>query len=557
MYNRHVYEFDEVEDLKKYPVWFLDGSHGMPPWTPAYAWKWTNLLRHGHIYGCGEWSIPNTRSSDWREVDHCAYCTATPIPDPVEVEQRTKEFVSKLPEFSKNFDQLWQKTLDEMYGYYNKFKKFDFKSASVYELYKAHREIWQMALRMWEQHFWWMYPLYGAYWMFEDMCKDYVGPEINDNSALFHRVIRGYDNDLLVSDRLLWGLRNRTKELGIDKVFCQNDAKQIEGELEKSEAGQTWLKEFREFLDFWGWRQPRMFEFNTISWIKDPTPPLGHIQQLLMIEGDSFPLDEVRPRLVAEREEAEKEIRSKIPADKKDIFEVCLSLAQRAGAWSETHDFHFEQVCFSIIRRCLLGIGARLVEFGVLSEPDDTLYLIPDEIDKLVALPENFDYRDFVAERRKGWAEAQVKPREGLIGRLSPTEATEYMKAARDPIIAKITIGEYKEPKTELGADLYGNCGCPGVVEGVARVITSLDLVPTLKPDEICVCGAFWSSWTPVLPLLKGIVTDHGGSLAHAAVLGREYDIPTVTNTKQASQKIKTGQRLRVDGNEGVVYILE
>lgn len=553
MYKRHIFEFDPQEDLKKYPVWFLDGSHSVPPWTPMFAWTWLNHLRHGHIYGCGELSIPTTRSSDWREVDLCAYCTATPIEDQQEVEQRRAEFKEKLKPLIDDYDTLWQNVLNEMHGYYDKLKQFNYEKASIYELYKHFNEALFVHNRMWEVHFWWMYAIYGAYWWFEDLCREYVG--INDNSPLWHRLIRGFDNDLFESDRRLWRLRNRALELGVADVFRQNEAREVIAELEKREAGQVWLKEFREYLDYWGWRMPRMMEFNCPSWVEDPTPAIGHIQQFLL-EGATFELDQIRPRLAKEREEAEKEVLAKVPAGEKDWFVGLMRISQRAGSFSESHDFHFEHICHALFRRACLGCGQRLVQLGVLNEPDDVLFLVPDEVRKILALPENYDFRDFVAARRREWEEAQHKERPGLIGRLGPEEATEFMRRAKDPIIAKITVGEYIPPRPELGADLYGIAGSPGVVEGVARVVMGEGSVGEIRPGDILVSPVTYSGWTPAFALVRGIVTDHGGSLAHAAVVGREYDIPVVINTKEASKKIKTGQKVRVDGNEGVVYIL-
>ena len=64
-------------------------------------------------------------------------------------------------------------------------------------------------------------------------------------------------------------------------------------------------------------------------------------------------------------------------------------------------------------------------------------------------------------------------------------------------------------------------------------------------------------SWTPVFPLLKGVIVDRGASLSHAAIVGREYGIPVVMNVFVGTQKIKTGQRIKIDGTQGLVYILD
>ena len=125
-----------------------------------------------------------------------------------------------------------------------------------------------------------------------------------------------------------------------------------------------------------------------------------------------------------------------------------------------------------------------------------------------------------------------------------------------DVVALKIVMGEMPEVRPELKADLYGMRGSPGVAEGPARVIMSLEQVHEIQPGEILVTPTTSSSWTPVFSLIKGVVVDRGGTPSHGAIVAREYGIPAVVNTFQGLAKIKTGNRIKVDGNEGVVYIL-
>jgi phosphoenolpyruvate synthase/pyruvate phosphate dikinase len=84
----------------------------------------------------------------------------------------------------------------------------------------------------------------------------------------------------------------------------------------------------------------------------------------------------------------------------------------------------------------------------------------------------------------------------------------------------------------------------------------SVEQLSQLQPGDILVAPATFPSWTSAFALLAGAVIDRGGALAHAAIVCREYGIPAVINTFEGTKKIKTGQRLRVDGTQGVVYIL-
>jgi pyruvate,water dikinase len=107
------------------------------------------------------------------------------------------------------------------------------------------------------------------------------------------------------------------------------------------------------------------------------------------------------------------------------------------------------------------------------------------------------------------------------------------------------------------GATLNGAAAAPGVVEGVARVIVSVDDLADLQDGEILVCGSTSPAWAPIFPKLRATVTDVGGVMSHAAIVCREYGLPAVVGTGRATSRIRTGQTIRVDGSAGVVTILD
>jgi pyruvate,water dikinase len=96
----------------------------------------------------------------------------------------------------------------------------------------------------------------------------------------------------------------------------------------------------------------------------------------------------------------------------------------------------------------------------------------------------------------------------------------------------------------------------PGTVEGRARVLRSADDLGLIEPGEILVTPVTAPSWAPVFGKIKATVTDIGGMMSHAAIVCREYGLPAVTGTGNATTSIKTGQMLRVNGSTGEVTIL-
>ena len=102
---------------------------------------------------------------------------------------------------------------------------------------------------------------------------------------------------------------------------------------------------------------------------------------------------------------------------------------------------------------------------------------------------------------------------------------------------------------------LRGSAGSRGRVEGVARVVRSVDELHRVQPGEILVCRSTTPPWTPVFGSIAALVTDTGGVLAHGAIVAREYAIPAVMGTKVGTQMIADGQTITVDGDAGEVLI--
>lgn len=136
-------------------------------------------------------------------------------------------------------------------------------------------------------------------------------------------------------------------------------------------------------------------------------------------------------------------------------------------------------------------------------------------------------------------------------------DAMGVLVQSNDPIALKVVVGTMPVPKPELNADLYGICGSGGVAEGPARVIMEESQLDEVQAGDILVAVSTAPTWTPVFGLLKGVVVDRGASLSHSAIVSREYGIPCVINVFEGTAKIKTGQRIKVDGDNGVVYILD
>ena len=105
--------------------------------------------------------------------------------------------------------------------------------------------------------------------------------------------------------------------------------------------------------------------------------------------------------------------------------------------------------------------------------------------------------------------------------------------------------------------EIRGFAASNGVVEGVARVVRSVEEIDRVRKGDILVCPVTNPTWSPLFQRIAAAVSDIGGSMSHAAIVAREFGMPAVVGTGTATQKIRDGQRIRVDGGRGVVTILD
>jgi pyruvate,water dikinase len=138
-----------------------------------------------------------------------------------------------------------------------------------------------------------------------------------------------------------------------------------------------------------------------------------------------------------------------------------------------------------------------------------------------------------------------------------PAVITEPFTIMLYGITSEAVSGWLSASAGETTGQLGGMAASPGVVEGVARVVTGAEDLGAVQQGEILVARVTAPSWGPVFGRIGATVTDIGGMMSHAAIVCREYGLPAVTGVGSATTTIRTGQRVRVDGNNGTVTILD
>ncbi len=549
-------EFDPEQDFEQSPAWFLDATHSVPPWTPMFGWFWINFCRHGMQYGAEKLSLPTVKGWDWRFMNGGGYLTLLLVKSEEERQRREAEFRKAILPFVEDYDGLWSGFVKEILNRYAELKALDLDEACNIELLENFEETINTCRRMWEIHMYMMYGTYTAYILFENMCRQLA--QIDDTSPLFHKLVSGFDNKVFQVDRTLWDFSKRAEQEGLADVFLNNDARDIRAKLEATEKGASFMKDFMAFMDEDGWRMQRMSEINLPTWVEDPSPALANVRQFLQKGGD-FNLEKERAKIEEERKAAEKEVLAKVPQEQRGWFEQLMELAQKSGIFSEEHDHYLDLYTHAMMRRSALGLGCRFVQLGAMDDPEDIFFLIPDEVRRAGINPDQFNLRPVVERRKAEWEEWKKNPNPPAMLKegFDLDQAMGVLVQSNDPIALKVVVGSMPQVRPELKADLYGTCGSPGVAEGPARVIMSEDELYRVQEGDILVAASTSPSWTPIFSMIQGVIVDRGASLSHAAIVGREYGIPVVMNVFQGTAKIKSGQRVKVDANLGVVYILD
>jgi pyruvate,water dikinase len=213
------------------------------------------------------------------------------------------------------------------------------------------------------------------------------------------------------------------------------------------------------------------------------------------------------------------------------------------------HHFYIDQGTNARVRLALVGIGDRLVEEGIVDDREDVLYLHYNEFRELLGNPQAFDAKALASQRRdEREAAFEIRPPDWVGTVTQPLLDFPYNSLWGFP-------EKFNKPAVPAG-EVRGLAASPGVVEGIARQVLSTDDFDHVREGDILVCQMTNPAWVVLFTKIVGLVTDAGGTASHPAVVSREFGIPAVVGTSNGTQRIKTGDRVRVNGSTGRVEIL-
>ncbi|HLO34738.1 MAG TPA: PEP-utilizing enzyme, partial [Candidatus Deferrimicrobium sp.] len=348
----------------------------------------------------------------------------------------------------------------------------------------------------------------------------------------------------------LWKMKNEVRDdPELRAAFGAGDAEAIAAALRASGRGRRFVAERigpyqREF----GWHAVWSHEFVFPTVREQLEPVLDLIKGYLDSDYD-YPaaIEAMRKDIDA----ASREILQGLSGDALEEMRAANATNIRMAPLTPDHHFYIDQGANAHVRLVLLAVGRKLVEAGRLDRADDVMFLRYNELRMLIGDASALDARGLVATRRAERERSQALQPPNWIGTATPSQlAFPYLVNWGYP-------ERFHQGRPKAEGPVIGIAASPGVVEGIARVVMTVDEFDDVAEGDILVCQMTNPAWVVLFTRIAGLVTDTGGTTSHPAVLSREFGIPAVVGTSVATKRIRTGDRIRVDGSAGSVEILE
>ena len=302
--------------------------------------------------------------------------------------------------------------------------------------------------------------------------------------------------------------------------------------LKESKAGRAFIADqLNPYLEVFGYKSMWAHEFSFKTWKENPAPAIEAIRGYLETDYD-FRAD--LERVGRDLDAAKAEVMEGVPpGEGRDKLARALALSLKMNPLTPDHHFYIDQGTNARVRVVLIAIGKKLVAQGVLLDPEDVMYLHYNELRAVMAGSFPGDVSELVSDRRDQREDAyKLRPRDWV--------GTATDEALAFPYLTNWGFPEkfHRKPRRATSV-INGLPASSGVVEGTARVLLSADEFDKVQKGEIAVCRTTSPAWVVLFTRIGGLVTDAGGMASHPAVVSREFGIPAVVGTSDATLRIK------------------
>jgi len=527
--------------------WWLSCDHMFRRFGTPFACDWIAKSINGYLYTA---AVPADASIHSEATEYNSRYVPRVPRDRAHAEKIGAYLGWALPHYAENFLDWWRDRLrPEIERNFEYLDGYDMEGASLVELAVLLEDAIDIHDRHWKVHWMLNFAQFSSTVGLNATIGEVKG-EVDSN--LGGRLQSSVDDRNWDSIEALWQMKEEIKgDKELDDAFRHQGetAKDVLGALEGSERGGRFLAERIEpYQQEFGYHAIWSHEFAYPTWKETKTPTIEALRGYVETDYDY-------PAAIAgvkeDLEAAIGELMDDVPeGEGREKLQAALDLSLRMNPLTPDHHFYIDQGTNARLRIIAVAIGRKLVEADLLDDPEDVIYLKYNELRVFMANPDSLDARSLVSERRDEREQAYtIRPREWV--------GTATQRALDFPYNALWGFPEkfYREPPQTTG-DLQGLAASPGIAEGTARYVGSLDDFDQVQKGEILICQMTNPAWVVLFTKIAGLVTDAGGAVSHPAVVAREFGIPAVVGTSNATERIKTGDRVRVNGATGVVEIL-
>jgi pyruvate,water dikinase len=572
----------QPEDDQRF--WFYNAMHFPEP-MPAFDAITGEVAYEGlGAFTTRIFVFPTTMGIEHRIANGRVYITANPVSDPAEIGRRLELFQERAGYYYENWNRILGEWTTRMKNMIREIADIEAPTLpehapienvtnatglgeNHYIKEKYHRLL-ELYSKMWHHHFEMLMLGYGAYMVFFQFCKK-AFPETPDQTIA--RMVAGIEVLMFRPDDELKRLAQKAIEHNVDDLFTVDcDPQRVLAAMQtRGENGQKWLAELEKSREPWFHMSTGDgFYHHHLSWNDDLSVPFSALPRYVEQLRQGVSLDRPTEKLKEERTRIIGEFRELLSnPDEQQAFDQILGLCHLVFPFVEDHKFYCEHWFTTLFFKKVKTFGALLVAKDVLVEADDIFHLQYVEIESLLAdvslswagggKPLGGNHWRPIIEKRK-------RILESLKDWNAPPALGPIPDDISDPALQMLwgitneTLETWSSSATALDArEIKGFAASPGIVEGLARVLKNVNDIAQIREGEILVCPVTAPSWGPVFGKIKAAVSDIGGTMSHAAIVAREYGLPAVVGCGSATTRIKTGQRLRVDGNRGIVRILD
>ena len=582
MYTYHAAFSGDRRLFDEQRFWFQDAVHSPEPFCP-FDCVWFDYAVVALNQSYTRIFVMPSFGIEYRLLNGYVYVSANSVLDETTVASRAELFAKRGDYYYERWDELYERWVEKVERTNRELEALvvpplpELEDEAVvteargvgssYQLLVAYDRLLESLDLVLQYHFELLSLGYAAYLTFYEQCRQ-AFPDITDQTIA--RMVSGIDLLVFRPDEELKRLARMARELGVaEQVKAATSEDELRASVARTEVGKRWLDDFDATKDPWFY-----FSYGTgayhhhRSWIDDTTLPIACIDGYIRALEAGADIDRPQAAVLAERERITDGHRSLLDDGTRHAFDESLKLARTVFPLIENHQFYIDHRFFTIFWNKVREFGALLVEGGFLPEQEDVFYLRHDELRQALeelrldwssagaGAARGRDYWPLIVERRRSIHEAmQEWTPPPALGR-GPETVTDPVtvmlwgiteERVRDWLSASDGAGE---------RTLTGFAGSPGVAEGQARVVLRPEQLGELEAGEILVAPSTSTSWTPVFGKIAAAVLDSGGIMSHAAIVAREYGLPAVVGTGTGTKRIKTGDRLRVDADAGIVEIL-